>query len=485
MPRTLVDVNGDGLPDIVGFAKDGVYVSRNTGTGFAAATRWIAAYGTNAGGWADMNVAPRMLADVNGDGLPDIVGFGQDGVYVSLNTGTSFTVAKLLLASYGPTAGGWIDNKTFPRTLADVNGDGLPDIVGFGKDGVYVSLNTGTGFTAVTQWIAAYGTFGGWTDNNTFPRMLADVNGDGLPDIVGFGNTGVSVSRNTGTSFTTPALWVAAYGKAAGGWSDDNIYPRMLADINGDGLPDIVGFADNGVYASLASTQPLVDFMAGLTNGIGGSITLHYKSLVESGFYTKGASASFPTQTLQFPLYAVSAVSVSNGIGGTLTSTYQYGGLQVAVGKGRGLLGFGWQEATQVQTGLTTRTELRQTFPYTGLVGRVTVSKQGAGNGGLLKETVNTLSCLDPVSGGPCSVAAGKRYFPYVSQSVEKSWDLNGAALPVQTTSQQFDAWGNATVVTVNTGGGTSKTTTNTYSNDATKWHLGRLLRSEVQSTAP
>jgi len=480
-PRTLADVNGDGLLDIVGFASGGVYVSLNTGTSFAAPVLWIATYGkTN--GWSDNNVYPRMLADVNGDGLPDIVGFGDAGAYVSLNTGTSFAPGTLWVASYGKSVG-WNDSNIYPRMLADVNGDGLPDIVGFASDGVYVSLNTGTSFAAPVLWIATYGKTNGWSDSNAYPRMLADVNGDGLPDIVGFGDAGVYVSLNTGTSFAAPVLWVANYGKT--GWKDNNTYPRMLVDVNGDGLPDVVGFASNGVNVSLASTQPLVDSMAGFNNGIGASVALNYKSLVDSTFYTKGANASFPVQTLQFPMYAISSVSASNGIGGTLTSNYKYGGLKAEVGKGRGLLGFAWQESTQAETGLTTRTEFRQDFPYTGMPSRVTVSKQGAGNGGLLKETVSTFACLDTATGGACAVAAGKRYFTYASQSVEKGWDLNGAALPTLTTTQQFDAWGNATMVKVSTSDGHEKITTNTYSNNATKWHLGRLLRSKVQSTAP
>jgi hypothetical protein len=34
---------------------------------------------------------------------------------------------------------------TFPRTLADLNGDGAADIVGFGYNGVYEALSYGHG----------------------------------------------------------------------------------------------------------------------------------------------------------------------------------------------------------------------------------------------------------------------------------------------------------------------------------------------------
>ena len=93
-----------------------------------------------------MNTYPRMLVDMNGDGQPDIVGFSGNGVAVALNTGTSFGPGK---AGRGPVftiTGGWSDMNTYPRMLVDMNGDGLPDIVGFSGNAVAVALNTGNSF---------------------------------------------------------------------------------------------------------------------------------------------------------------------------------------------------------------------------------------------------------------------------------------------------------------------------------------------------
>ena len=52
---------------------------------------WVAGYGydANGGGWR-IAKHPRMMADVNGDGRDDVVGFGNAGTYVSTSTGTSF-----------------------------------------------------------------------------------------------------------------------------------------------------------------------------------------------------------------------------------------------------------------------------------------------------------------------------------------------------------------------------------------------------------
>ena len=77
------------------------------------------------------------------------------------------------------------------------------------------------------------------------------MNGDGTADIVGFGNAGVYVSLATGNGhFAAPTYELAAFGPAVGGWSSDNLYKRELADVNGDGTADIVGFGNAGVYVS-------------------------------------------------------------------------------------------------------------------------------------------------------------------------------------------------------------------------------------------
>ncbi len=129
----------------------------------------------------------------------------------------------------------------------------MADIVGFGKNGVSVSLATGDGhFAPRTFELAQFAPgAGGWSSQNTYPRQLADVNNDGMADIVGFGKSGVSVSLATGDGhFAAPTFELAQFGASAGGWSSDNIYPRQLADVDNDGMADIVGFGRLGVYVS-------------------------------------------------------------------------------------------------------------------------------------------------------------------------------------------------------------------------------------------
>ncbi|MBX6358300.1 MAG: VCBS repeat-containing protein, partial [Micromonosporaceae bacterium] len=150
--------------------------------------------------------------------------------------------------NFAYTAGGWRVEK-HPRFLADVNGDGRADIVGFGDGGVWVSLSNGDGTFAAPQLVVEnFGyTAGGWRVEK-HPRLLADTTGDGKLDIVGFGEAGVWVSRGLGGgTFEPPGLVITNFGYSAGGWRVEK-HPRFLADITGDRRADVVGFGDAGVW---------------------------------------------------------------------------------------------------------------------------------------------------------------------------------------------------------------------------------------------
>ncbi|MFC5835505.1 S8 family serine peptidase [Nonomuraea insulae] len=251
-PRFLADLTGDGRADIVGFGDGGVWVSRNNGNAtFQALQLVVGNFGYEAGGWR-VERHPRFLADLTGDRRADIVGFGDGGVWVSLNNGNgTFQALQLVVGNFGYEAGGWRVER-HPRFLADLTGDRRADIVGFGDGGVWVSRNNGNGTFQAPQ--LAVGNFGyeagGWRIER-HPRYLADLTGDGRADIVGFGDGGVWVSLNNGNgTFQAPQLAVANFGYEAGGWRVER-HPRFLADLSGDGRADIVGFGDGGVWVSL------------------------------------------------------------------------------------------------------------------------------------------------------------------------------------------------------------------------------------------
>jgi V8-like Glu-specific endopeptidase len=257
--RMMADVNGDGKADIVCFRNIGVYVSLSLGYTFTSPQLWVNGFGHELGVW-EVEKHPRMMADVNGDNRADVIGFGNEGVYVSISSGNSFSSPRLWVSYFGYEPGEWEIDK-HPRMMADVDNDGRADVVGFGNTGVYVSLSKGNYFTPPKKWTSDYRyDTGDWSIEKCI-RTVADVNGDGRADVVGFGNEGVYVSLSTGSSFTSAQRWVDYYGYNAGDWRVDK-HPRMMADVNGDGMADIVGFGSVGGYVSLSTnsrfTEPKV-----------------------------------------------------------------------------------------------------------------------------------------------------------------------------------------------------------------------------------
>ncbi|GGS56367.1 FG-GAP-like repeat-containing protein [Streptomyces violaceus] len=255
-PRFLADTTGDGRLDIVGCHDDGVWVSLQDEEGtFApiADEPALRAFGHDekAGGWlADQH--PRFLADTTGDGRLDIVGCHDDGVWVSLqDEAGTFADPLYVLDDFGVDQG-WSSAEDHPRFLVRTTSDGAVDIVGFGPQGVVVARGRSDGtFEPSKLVLNDFGHAQGWTSKKHL-RLCADITGDGTPDIVGFGDEGVWVSHNRGDGQFEQAQLVCrgfGYNEDAGGWRVDR-HPRFLADITGDGRVDIVGFGGPGVYVA-------------------------------------------------------------------------------------------------------------------------------------------------------------------------------------------------------------------------------------------
>jgi hypothetical protein len=218
----VADVNGDGKPDLVvsSFSSTGVQVFLGNGDGTfqAAQNLSVGSYSTAV-----------AVADVNGDGKPDIISANWDyhpgsyGVSVLLGNGDgSFQAPQTISLSTMP----------FSVNVADVNGDGKPDLVvgtfsGYSPNytsSVVVLLGNGNG-TFAAGLNMSLGT-------ETFLENVADVNGDGKPDLVTESfKKSVSVYLGNGDgTFAAPlntAVSDATYGVAVG-------------DLNGDGRPDFV-----------------------------------------------------------------------------------------------------------------------------------------------------------------------------------------------------------------------------------------------------
>jgi hypothetical protein len=215
------DLNGDGQLDLLttNYSSSNLSVLLGTGTGRFGGP---ALYSTGAGSFP----TSLAVADVNGDGHPDVLTANSvvNTVGVLLGTGTG-ALATPLAYSTGATS-----NPTC-LAVADLNGDGYLDVLtaNTGSRSVGVLLGTGTGsFQAVTPY----------TTGPAYPPVslaVADVNGDGYPDVLTANGTADAAGVLLGTgqgglgAMTPYALGVNSRPSAV-----------AVADVNGDGQLDLL-----------------------------------------------------------------------------------------------------------------------------------------------------------------------------------------------------------------------------------------------------
>ena len=221
------DLNGDGVPDIVVADYPVSLFLQNP----SARGSFAAPVGLYAGGAATVE-----LGDLNGDGLLDVVLVDAAGVKVL------FHGADPLQATFGApvsvytqTPNAYIQGGNL-IAVGDVDGDGLADLVVADpgpSDGSAPTVNVlrndpahpGTFLAPLTYALPAYA--------NEFTIKIADLNGDGLPDIVVGGDGVLTVFlQQAGHTFAAGVQYPLTNG--------DDAFQIEVVDVNGDGLPDLV-----------------------------------------------------------------------------------------------------------------------------------------------------------------------------------------------------------------------------------------------------
>src|SRR5882724_10235612 len=142
-PRFVADLTGDGCGDIVGFVDAGVWTAIGNGDGTFQAPKFVLAnFGYNQG-WRVEN-HPRFVVDLDGDGHADIIGFGDAGVWTAMGDGHGgFGAAQFVLANFGYNQGWRV--QSHPRFVAKLRTGNFVDIVGFGDAGVWTALGSAGG----------------------------------------------------------------------------------------------------------------------------------------------------------------------------------------------------------------------------------------------------------------------------------------------------------------------------------------------------
>lgn len=521
----FADINGDGKSDWIRVSKTTGEAWRALGLGAGNFNQPWTKYSGIVG---PTSTSTHHFADMNGDGRADWMqnGPGPDGKWkhsVALATGDgNFQFWTSTIAN----------NPEIGVIYADANGDGMADWISMTNDwGFYTALSKGDGtfdfrggdyrlggvkyafgdfngdgnidaliFQSDRKVMKLYGKGDGKFADNLYDgdhildgvNVIGDVDGDGLADRVvakpgapTLSEARLVLSNGGETPTVYRAFNLAPLG--AGGSGANELY---LADLTGDGRDDLI-------MVSVQFKQGYVGVSEAVTSGKIVSIRhdnapptlIDYQPISNASVYTPDSGAAYPMRDTFFPMpniqrmpMVVAAVKAPNGIGGTLNTTYSYGGAKVDL-TGRGLLGMRWNEA-KLPSGITSRTEYRLDWPFSGLPQSSTISLSGAGSGGVLSKTTFSYGCMNFVS-QECSTAVGRRYFPYQASTETSSWDLNGAKLPTTSISYVFDEFGNVTQKVSLTEGGLEARVDTVYDNNVNKWWLGRPTRVTETKRAP
>jgi hypothetical protein len=228
LPRTsavVADFNGDGFADIV-VADENFSFAFLPGYGdgtFQAAQDFYSPVSDN--NWAISTAIAS--GDFNGDGIPDfVVGNTRD-----LKIGVTVYLGKLdgtLMPGVNYGQGGGLEGVV----VADFNGDGKLDFAAVdynnGSPGD-VRVYYGNGDGTFTEATSTYPTGG----NGAITLVTADFNGDKHPDLAvlnaSTGNVSILLNDVTGGFLSPVTYTVAANSKAI-----------ATADLNGDGVLDLV-----------------------------------------------------------------------------------------------------------------------------------------------------------------------------------------------------------------------------------------------------
>jgi hypothetical protein len=141
------------------------------------------------------------------------------------------------LPGFSP-AQGYVDNDLYPTVTGDWNGDGKTDIGRVTPSGVEFHVSAGGGWSPYPG-LAVLGRNQGYADNNVYPILTGDWNGDGRTDIARVWCCGIVFFISTGSGWAEYSSGGIGNIGPSQGYVDANVHPIFTGDWNGDGLTDL------------------------------------------------------------------------------------------------------------------------------------------------------------------------------------------------------------------------------------------------------
>ena len=219
----VADLNGDGRPDLV--VSDFGFAYRNGGEGNAAGGTNLTVLINTGGGYfsqrtLDVGREPGgiAIADVNGDGKPDIVcaNLEDNTLTVLTNRGDgTFARSATLAVGAGPV----------DVIARDLTGDGHVDLMSlnYSNSTVTVLTNNGAGKFHVRNTVNI--------SPGTLSFTAADFNGDGRVDLVTANGSTLSLFTNNGYGVFVASKYIPFSGSPGNAFA---------VDINQDGIADLL-----------------------------------------------------------------------------------------------------------------------------------------------------------------------------------------------------------------------------------------------------